>query len=295
MIPFCRGKEAVVMKPLRVTGIFLLILAFGALAPLAAQVRVELGFGWSLVTPLVSASYTNEFSPPYSPGSYTSSASQTLHVNGKTSLGMGGFLNIMFGERLGVQVLADYSRPSLGGTNSDYNLLLNYETYEPRTYETHDAWPATSGSLTQTTFSLNGLLRFPLASDLAFSASAGWSVSNFDGKAAPIGFSRFWLEQDGTTYTLYRRTLRMIYAFGPDTVHGLNAGGEMAYTFMRSVILAVDVRYFYFPRRDLQLSIVDDPILSPETVQGIEDVIQPGTLRVDPSFFRVNLILRFRF
>jgi hypothetical protein len=283
------------MKPLRITGTFLLILAVGALTPLAAQVRVELGFGWSLVTPLIGASYTNEFSPPYSPGPYTSSASQTLHVNGKTSLGMGGFLNILFGERVGIQVLADYSRPALGGANSQYSLVLNYETYEPRTYEADDDWPATNGSLTQTTFSLNGLLRFPLAADLDFSLSGGWSISNFEGKAAPIGFSRFWLEQIDTTYTLYRRTLRMIYSFGPDTVHGLNLGGEMAYTFMRSVILALDVRYFYFPRRNLQLSIVDDPILSPETVQGIEEVIQPGTLRVDPSFFRVNVIIRFRF
>jgi hypothetical protein len=283
------------MKPLRITGIFFLMLAAGGLAPLAAQVRVELGFGWSLLAPALGTSYTNAFSPPYSPGAYTSSASQTIFLDGKASLGMSGFLDVLFGNRFGIQVLADYARPGLGGTNSTYDLTLNYETYEPRTYQADNNWPATNGSLTQTTFSLNGLVRFPLAPDLDLSLSAGWSATNVEGKTAPIGFSRFWLEQSGTTYTLYLRTLQMVYAFGPETMHGINAGGEIAYTFMRSVILAVDVRYFFFPPRDLQLRIVDDPNLSPETVPGIESVLQLGTIRVNPSFFRINIVIRFRF
>jgi len=275
--------------------IFLLIAAVGGLTPLGAQVRVELGFGWSLLTPTLDTSYTNAFSPPYSPGAYTSSASQTICLNGKTSLGMSGFLDVLIGERFGIQVLADYARPGLGGTNSPYDLTLNYTTYQPETYQASNSWPATSGYLTQTTFSLNGLVRFPLAQDLDFSLSAGWSVTNVEGKAAPIGFSRFWLEQVDTTYTLYLRTLQMVYAFGPETMHGLNGGGEISYTFMRSVILAVDVRYFFFPSRDMQINIVNDPNLSPETVPGIESVLQLGSLRINPSFFRINVVIRFRF
>jgi hypothetical protein len=163
------------MRDFHALGVSLFLTVLAATGPLGADVKAELGFGWSLVAPAFSTSYVNQFAPPMSPlANYVgSSASQTVRLKGKIGYSMSGFFNILVGDTAGVQVLVDYFRPSLGGSNSDYNVNLSYTTTGARTYTRQDAWPDSKGDFTETTYSLNGLVRFPLSLDLAFSLSGG--------------------------------------------------------------------------------------------------------------------------
>jgi len=287
------------MRYLRPLGAFLALSCLVAAAPLLADVRAELGFGWSLAAPALSTSYVNRFTPPMTPAAnaLSSSAMQTVDLRGKITYGMSGFFNVVVNETFGVQVLVDYFRPSLGGTNSAYDVNLTYYLSDPAdqyVYSKQGAWPNSKGDFSETTFSLNGLVRFPLASDLALSFSGGASLFSLKGEAMPMGFWSFRLEQAGGVNTLYIKTYQLVYDFGPRTTAGMNLGGELSYTVLRVMILALDVRYFLSHKADFQMNITPNEGLT-DPLEPIADALRLGTIRIDPSYLRLSLTLRFKF
>jgi hypothetical protein len=207
---------------------------------------------------------------------------------------MNGFFNVLFTKNIGLQVLADYHRPGLGGSNAPYNVEMQYLAFEPGTYSREIDWPASAGNLTETTFSLNALARFRVADNLSFSVSAGPSAFHFEGKAGYIGYTYFDLALVDGQYRLTGGTFQMVASFGPQTKYGLNAGVEAAYEAFRHVILAFDVRWYGAPKSDLQMHIVEDDVIT-KPIDEIETTIGLGTLRVNPSYFRAGLAIRFVF
>jgi hypothetical protein len=287
------------MRHLRLGGFFLVFSGLVAAGPLAADVRAELGFGWSLVAPAVNTSYLNRFTPPMTPAAnaISSSASQTVRLNGKLGYGMSGFLNILVSDAVGIQVLADYLRPNVGGTNSPFDVNLTYYLTDPAdqyVYTKQGQWPHSRGDFTETTFSLNGLVRFPVATDLAFSLSGGATAFYLKGEAMPMGFWSFRLEQTAGIYTLFIKTYQLVYDFGPKTTYGFNLGGELAYTMMRMVILAFDARYFLSPKADFGMRVTPNEGLT-DPVEPIESALNLGSIRIDPSYLRLSVTLRFKF
>jgi len=283
----------------KLSSILALALFFTASGPLAAaDIRFELGFGWTLVGPAMSAAYVNQYKPALTPpDNYVdSSASQTVHFNGKTTYGMTGFFTVFFSDNFGLQVLADYHRPNVGGSNDPYLLAIQFRTFDPtvETYSRSVDWEGSTGSLSETTFSLNALARFRVADNLSLSASAGPSIFNFKGQAGHIGYSYFGLALVDGNYQLSGGTYRTIVEFGPQTKYGLNVGVEAAYEAFRHVILALDLRWFGGAKADLPLHIVDDEIYA-VPVETIEAAIGLGNLRVDPSYIRAGLAIRFVF
>ncbi|OGD14029.1 MAG: hypothetical protein A2V76_00135 [Candidatus Aminicenantes bacterium RBG_16_63_14] len=276
--------------------LIVLILLLGAAAPLAADIRFELGFGWTLVGPAMNATYINQYQPTLTPPDryIASSADQTVRFKGKTAYGMNGFFNILFKENIGLQVLADYHRPGLGGTNTPYDVVMQFQASEPETYSRSVEWPASSGTLTETTFSLNALARFPVADDLSLSVSAGPSVFHFEGKAGYIGYTFFNLALDDGQYELTGGTYQMVVEFGPRTKYGMNVGIEAAYEAFRHVILAVDLRWYGAPKSALQMHVVEDAVIT-HPIEEIEATIGLGTLSVNSSFIRAGLAVRFIF
>lgn len=286
------------MKKARIGFILLIIFLAAAAGPAAAEIRFELGFGWTVVGPRLSTTYTNEYAPPLVPlANYvSSSASQTLQIKGKTTYGMNGFFNLFITENFGLQILADYHRPGLKGTSSPYEILLNYTAFEPGVYQrTDNEWPDTQGNFTETTFSLNGLARFPVASNLSFSLSAGASIFYLEGKGSALGYTGFTMDFDGEVYTLTGKTYKMVYEFGPRSRYGFNVGTEVAYTAFRNVIFAIDIRWFQCAKTDFPLHIVDKEGVITEPLEEIEAAINLGSLRLDPSYFRAGLAIRFQF
>jgi hypothetical protein len=278
---------------------FALSLLLGAAVPLAAaDIRFELGFGWTLVGPSMNAAYHNQYRPPLTPpdGYVDSLADQTVHFNGKTTYGINGFFNLMFTRNAGLQVLADYHRPGIGGSNAPYEVQIQFLGLNdvPREYARSIEWEHSAGNLVETTFSLNALARFRLADNLSLSVSAGPSMFNFEGKAGHIGYTYFnYAVVDGID-TLTGGTFRMVVAFGPQTKYGMNAGVEAAYEAFRHVILAFDLRWYGAPAADLQMHIVEDPIIT-VPIDQIEQTIGLGSLKVNPSYIRAGLAIRFIF
>lgn len=276
-----------------------LSLLLGAAVPLAAaDIRFELGFGWTLVSPALNARYVNQYQPTLTPPDryVASSAGQTVRFRGKTTYGMNGFFNVLFTDNIGLQVLADYHRPGIGGSNGPYLIEMQFLAFDdtPETYSRSIDWENSVGNLTQTTFSLNALARFRVADNLVLSASAGPSVFHFEGKAGHIGYTYFDLALVGNQYQLTGGTFRMIVDFGPQTKYGMNIGVEAAYEAFHNIILAVDLRWYGAPKTALPLHVVEDPIIT-VPIDQIETTIGLGDISVNPSYIRAGLALRFIF
>lgn len=281
----------------KLSSIFAFVLLAAAAVPLAAgDLRFELGFGWTLVGPTMDATYHNVYKPPFTPADrfIDSSAAQTVRFKAKTTSGMNGYFNILFTENFGLQILADHHRPRFGGTNDPYDVTLQFTAFEPETYVFTVEGPAPSGDLTQTTFSLNALARVRVSDNLTLSASAGPSLLHFEGKAGYIDYTSAALALVGEEYRLTAGTFHMVAAFGPDTKYGMNAGVEAAYEAFRHVVLAFDLRYFGTAGADLPLKIVEDEAIT-VPLDEIEAAIGLGSLRVNPSYFRAGLAIRFVF
>ncbi len=274
----------------------LILLLAGVPAGLAGDLRFELGFGWSLVGPRMNSAYVNRYGPLLDPPDrlIASAADQTVRFNGKTGLGMNAFFNVLFAENVGLQVLADYHRPGLGGANDPYDVEVQFLAFEPEAWARAYDWPNSSGNLTETTFSFNALARFRIADDLTLSASAGPSIFHFNGKAGHIGYTYFNLADLGGEYVLTGETYRMVVDFGPTTKYGMNVGVEAGYEAFRSVVLAFDVRWYIAAAADLPLHVVDDDVIN-RPLDEIEATIGLGSLSVNPSYFRAAVALRYIF
>jgi hypothetical protein len=274
----------------------ILLLILGTAGPLAADMRFELGFGWTLVGPAMNTTYVNQYVPTLTPPDryIGSSASQTVRVKGKTTYGLNGFFNLMFTDNLGLQILADYHRPGIGGANTNYDVAMSFEAFEPETYSRSSEWPASDGNFTETAFSLNALARFHVASNLSLSVSGGPSVFHMEGKGGYIGYTFFNLAYVDDQYVLSGGTYQMVFEFGSQTTYGMNLGVEAAYEAFRHVILAFDVRWYGSPKRDVPLHIVADEVIT-QPIDEIEATIGLGTLQINPSYFRAGLAIRFVF
>lgn len=275
--------------------VFILFLA-GVPAALRADIRFELGFGWTLVGPSLNARYANQYHPTLNPPDryIASTADQRVQFKGKTTYGMNGFFNVLFTENVGLQVLADYHRPGIGGSSAPYDVSVQFLTFEPVTHTTSLEELPSKGSLTQTTFSLNALARFRVADNLSISVSAGPSVFHFEGQAGYIDYTYYDLAVAGGIYTLTGATYHMVVDFGPTTKYGMNVGVEAAYEAFRHVILAFDLRWYGAPKSDLQMHVVEDDLIT-RPIDEIEATIGLGSLRVNPSYIRAGLAVRFIF
>jgi len=276
---------------------FLLVFSLaGAPAALRADLRFELGFGWTLVGPSLNARYVNQYQPPLTPqpNYIASSAEQHVSFKGKTTYGMNGFFNVFFTENVGLQVLADYHRPGIGGSTAPYDVSVQFQAFQPETHITELPELASKGNLTETAFSLNALARFRVADNLSIGASAGPSVFHFEGKAGFIDYTSYDLVYDAGVYTLTGRTVHMVAAFGPQTKYGLNVGVEAAYEATRNIILALDLRWYGAAKSNLQMHLLEDELIT-QPLDEIEAAIGLGTLEINPSYFRAGLALRFVF
>jgi hypothetical protein len=283
----------------KLSPLFALFLFVGAAGPLAAgDLRFELGFGWTLVAPSLNATYVSQYKPPLVPAELyvDTSIEQTVHFGGKTSFGFNGFFNLFFSEKFGLQLLADYQKPGIGGENPNYTGQAQFLDFngDVATYEIDTPWPNSAGNLTETVFSLNALARFPVADNLAIGVSAGPTLFNFEGKAGYIGYTEMEVTLGVDEYVLSGMTYQTIVAIEPQSNYGFNLGVEAAYEVMHNVLVALDLRYYGAPSKDIQMHVVEDPIL-PIPAAEIDEAIGLGSISVNPSFFRAALAIRFVF
>jgi len=160
-----------IRKSLSFLALSLLIGTVGSLA--AADIRFELGFGWTLVAPAMNATYVNQYQPTLTPPDryVASAADQTVRFKAKTTYGMNGFFNVLFTENVGLQILADYQRPGIGGSNAPYLIEMQFLAFDdtPETYSRSIDWTTRSGTSPK---QLSALTPWPVSASPTPSRSA---------------------------------------------------------------------------------------------------------------------------
>lgn len=93
--------------------------------------KFEINMSFTMNHPSFKASYVNQFSPPFYPGSYTSSAKQTINLEGGSKLGFSTAAAFYITGNLGVQVMVDYFVFPLRGDNSNMDINLRFTRLVP--------------------------------------------------------------------------------------------------------------------------------------------------------------------
>jgi hypothetical protein len=258
--------------------------------------KFELTTAVSFQKSLLDTSYEHVYSPPFLSGAYQSEANQTINVRGKEGWGFNLGFAYFPAAKLGLQFLVEYAKPKVTGANSPYAVDLNYAlTYDAQPPYPYDfvysyGWPRTAGHLTEICLSLNGVFRLPLTQKIALSFSGGLTYFHVDGEGTGLAYSRYWWESPwflGDTFN-YK------FKLGPINSLGLNMGGEFSLVLFSNMCIVMDARYFGAPSKTLGMAIIDEG-LAPDPFDQIRTTMNLQDISINPSFYRVNLGLKYLF
>jgi hypothetical protein len=270
-------------------------IAFALVFPSSARgyslsFKFELGTSAGLTFPSMDTSYHNRFAPTFQPGNYESYADQTLSLRGKKAAGLNAVFCFYPLENFGFQVLADYSRCSITGKSTNYDVSLTHEGYN---WQKTLGMPDTKGRLKQFTYSFNAATRIGITNLAVLGFSGGVSLFDISGRFTSLGYTRFWEEQVSGQTKLVIKDYKLGAEFGT-TKLGFNAGGEFDIDLILNTTLYLDVRYFYCSKLHAKLNLISDPIIT-EPLNQLEKEMNLESLAFNPSFFRINLGLKIVF
>jgi hypothetical protein len=252
----------------------------------------------------LDSSYAHHYSPPFLSGAYESAGDHTIKIEGEDGWGFNIGFAYLPQTNLGLQFLVDYGKPKLSGGNEGYHVLLNYASNfqavppYPFTYEYTYGWPPTAGQLTEACLSLNAMFRLPLSKDLAASLSGGLTYFHVNGEATGIAYSYYYL-LDGD---FWGRTFNVKTKIGAIDKLGLNVGGEVNWVLWSNMCLILDARYFACPSSTLPIKIIDEGLVTPPPppygdipFEEVQATMNLQDITINPSFFRLNLGLKYLF
>jgi len=259
----------------------------------AARKKFEFSSAWSWYRSNLDTLYSNRYSPPVSSGTFTSSAGQTLSLKAKSGAGVSAALSFFPHPNLGFQVFFESIRPPLEGRNTPFDVSILGSPAPSRTirYQKTFDWPDTKGDMKQLVFGLDGVVRWPVTGKLNLSLTGGPSLFRVDGRAAYAGYAKFSLV-DGSSLAL--ETLELVYKFGPVSRVGYNLGAEIGLAVYGDLILSAEYRIFRSPRIDTALHIRPDTVLH-DPIDLVESAMNLGSLRIDPSYSRFSVGMKFQF
>lgn len=267
--------------------------------------KFELTAAVSTNFPFLDTSYRHQYTTPFLYGQDVSSASQILTLEGRRSLGVSLAFNYFPHENFGLQILLDYSKSTIEGENTPYQLSFEYTSYLPpdyiprqQTYESSLDWPDTEGYIKHLSLSLNGISRFKIGKEVFASLSAGLSYHSISGRASSLGYSKFWL---GGHSVLFNENYKFEFSFEPASKIGINVGGEVSIDLSEMVCFAVGYRYFYCSPilSDIHLEeiINEDEIIITlkESFEQVEEHMNLEPAEINPSFMLIHIGLKFKF
>jgi len=284
-------------------GVILTLVAIAGTPRAAAQtssggpaIRIEwwVAVGGSAGGP--AGTLQSSYSPPLLfDGDFTSAASQTMQAKAAGSrVGFTAGMNVFPAEHVGLQVLFDRASYNLSGTNGPYAVNLQYVSRlppnnEPQPVDVHQSmpWPDSSGSLTQTAFVLNAVVRVKPSDRIVIEISGGPAIYRFTGDLQPIAYTGFHL---GGHSVLFEDTSRVAGTFEPAHALGFNAGANLDVAIGRHA--AITFGYRYFGGSDVEITVKPATILNPEEIgleQSIADIasrLSLGPLRTTPGSSR---------
>jgi hypothetical protein len=269
-----------------------------------SRFKFEISTSTSFQKSLVDSSYSHQYSPPFFSGAYESLADHTIKIRGKEGWGFNVGLAYFPVTNFGIQFLVDYAKPKLSGATADYDVWLNYAlSFDasppyPNIFEYTYGWPETAGDLTEVCLSLNGAFRLPISRRLAISLSGGLTYFHVDGKGTGLAYSYYWWE-DGW---FKGRTFDVKYKIGTIEKLGLNLGAELNWVLWSNMCFVLDARYFACPSSALPMKIINEGLVTPPpppfgeiTFDEIKETMNLQELTVNPSFYRINLGLKYLF
>jgi hypothetical protein len=250
------------------------LIAALTLAPageLAAQNAPTLDAWGAFSAPIAapSGTVTSSYSPPLFAGRIvTSSATQTLTLDGGHMLGLQGGIDIFPSRHIGFQLLVDRAHVDVSGTNGPYTTSLTYisippPTTVPQTFTTSVStkWPDTSGTLTEWTLGFNLVARTVSAGPVSASVSGGLAWYRISGDAQPLGYTDYRL---GGHSVLFSEDLQVAFALDPTNSIGVNVGGDISIAFAGHA--AVLVGYRHLGARTVDAAVRPATITTPDQV-----------------------------
>jgi opacity protein-like surface antigen len=262
-----------------------------------SRFKFELSTAISYQKSLLDSSYFHQYSPPFLSGAYDSLADHTIKLKGKDGWGFNVGFAFFPTEMFGVQFLVDYAKPKLSGGNTQYNVWLNYAlSFDatppyPYIFEYTYGWPNTAGDITEICLSLNGVFRLPVFEKLALYLSGGLTYFRVDGEGTGLAYSEYWYEAPwflGDTFN-YK------YKIGPIRTLGLNIGAEFNWVLFSNMCFVLDARYFACPAKTLPMKIINEELNTKTPFDEINMTMNLQDLTVNPSFYRINLGLKYLF
>jgi hypothetical protein len=269
-----------------------------------SKFKFEIGTSFSYQKSLIDSSYFHQYSPPFLSGAYESLADHTIKIQGKDGWGFNIGLGYFPATNFGIQLLFDYAKPKLTGPTSAYHVWLNYAlTFNatppyPNIFEYTYQLPETAGDMTEMGVSLNGAFRLPISRRLAVALSGGLTYFHIDGKATGIAYSYYWWE-DGW---FKGRTFDIKYKIGTIDKLGLNLGAELNWVLFSNMCFVLDARYFACPSETRTMTLINEGLVTPPSPAykeiPFEEIVATMNLQdltIDPSFYRINIGLKYLF
>ena len=281
---------------------------FAALPKEGCWNKWELGVGIGFNMPLLDTTYNHTYSPIFaysSPDDFLSTASEILNFKHKKSMGLNLMLSRMITKKVGIQLLAEFHKTTLQGTYNSFYYYLEYTAYPypyfnptlvTREEYTDWNWLDNGGHLKQSSLSLNLITRFYLGDTITFDFSGGPCFFGLSGEASSLKYL-FW---GFSHYILTPNCIVLKFSYKSAIRLGLNFGGEIDLPILRSLIFFLTCRYFYCPTVSSEIHF-KEVILNPQSynlwdyIEEITTVMNPGPLKINPSFLILNAGFKLRF
>jgi hypothetical protein len=227
-----------------------------------------------------SGDLVSSYSPPLLlDGEFTSHGAQTVTFGSRPAAGFEGGANLFLSSHAGIQFIVDRDSPEVSGINMPYDVSLQYISRQPPSdflvpVDIHASipWPDTTGSLTQTGLSVNGVIRLGQPGRVSLTLSGGLTYYRLSGDVQPIAYTTYHL---GGHSVLFGDDYRLAVSLEPTTGIGFNGGGDINVGIHKGVALMMGYRYRGGPAVDVPVRVTS--ILNPDQIvfqQAIADIIQ---------------------
>jgi hypothetical protein len=247
-----------------------------------------------------SGEWVSSYSPPLLlDGAYTSHGAQTVTFGADSAVGFEAGANLFLSPHAGIQFLFHRDTPDISGVNTPYDTALQYTSRPPPDnlpipVNIHQStpWPDTTGSLTRTDASVNGVVRMG-SGKVSATLSGGLTFERVGGTLQPLAFTTYRL---GGHSVLFEDDFLLAASLDPTSAVGFNAGGDVSFSIHRGVALMVGYRYRGTPAIDMPVRVTKvinaDQIVFEQTLAEISQQLAPRPARVDLSGSRIVIGLK---
>lgn len=214
---------------------------------------------------------------------------QSLTLDPANGLGFEFGVNLFPWSHAGLQVFASRVTSDLAGTNTPYEVDLQYTSRPPPNYQPVPVaidwtvrWPDTTGRLRQ--WALGGGPAFRWRSPaVSLVVSGGVAWVRLSGEAEPLGYTRLWL---GGHSVLFSEDFQVRAALGPSTIVAGYASGALDVALGRHAAATLGVRALLAGDADVAArvdSVLDTGTgITPPGVIEFDQAMAPGPARLSP-------------